>query len=129
MHAAMGPHITPASQMHEVFFNPSSLEALLEAGAVQMVTVYGVSAVGSIVKALRNCSTCRGLEIGDVVQEIKLDEKDKEGRAVVMAIGWKGPVCDEDKSKRGLKWWSKETTKLKPGAKVEMHNVKFKKCF
>jgi hypothetical protein len=125
----MGPHITPASQMHEIFFNPSALAALLEGDAVQMVTVYGVSAVGSIVKALRDCSTCKGLEIGDVVQEIKLDEADKAGRAVVMAIGWNGPVCDEDKKKRGLKWWSKEAAKLKPEAKVEMHNVKFKKCF
>jgi hypothetical protein len=31
--------------------------------------------------------------------------------------------------KRGVKRWSKEATKLKPGAKVEMHNINFKKCF
>jgi hypothetical protein len=66
-------------------FNPSALAALLEGGVVQMATVCGASAVGSIVKALRDCTTCKRFEISEVVQEIKLEEADKEGRAVVKA--------------------------------------------
>lgn len=127
IHGVIGPHITVASQMHEIFFNPSALVNLLEGGVVQMITVYGVSAVESIVKALRECRSCKGFDIGDVVQEIKLDDADQAGIAVVMAVGWKGPVSDEDKVKPGAQWWSNEAAKLKPGAKVEVHNVNFKK--
>jgi hypothetical protein len=77
--------------------------------------------VGTIVAALNDCSTCRGVEGGEIVG----DEADK---TFALAVGWQGPVSEEDQVKRGAAWWASEAAKLGPGAKVEMHEVKFMKC-
>jgi hypothetical protein len=49
--------------------------------------------VGTIVAALNDCSTCRGVEGGEIVG----DEADK---TFALAVGWQGPVSGGPGEKR-----------------------------
>jgi hypothetical protein len=135
IYTAMDSQLAAPPLMHNVAFGSSGLKALLEGGIMQIVTVEGVSVgingseVRTIVAALIGSSTCRGVEIGEIVGDSKQEGADEVGKTFVVAIGWKGPVTEEGKTKRGAEWWSREGAKLGSGAKVEMHEVKFIKCF
>lgn len=124
----MGPHLAAPPLMHNVAFDSSGLKALLEGGTVQMVTVEGVSVgvegneIGTVVAALNICSTCNGVEVGGIVG-------DEAAKTIVLAVGWQGPVSAEDQAKRGAAWWADEAAKLGPASKVEVHEVKFTKCY
>jgi hypothetical protein len=126
IYTAMGPHLAAPPVMHNVAFDTSGLKTLLEGGTMQMVTVEGISIgekgkeVGTIVAALNDCSSCRGVEVGEIVGAPK---------TFVIVIGWEGPVSEEEEVKRGAEWWTNKAAKLELGPKVEMHNVKFVKCY
>jgi hypothetical protein len=97
IHAAMVPHLAALPQIHNFAFNPSALATLLEGEMVQMITIEGVSVgvkeseVRTVLTALRSCSTCKRVEIGELVEETE-PEANKVGRTIVVAAGWQGPV-------------------------------------
>jgi hypothetical protein len=128
VYAATGLHLATPPVMHNLAFHPSGLKALLEGTIMQMVTVEGVSVslkwreVGAIVAALNGCLTYRGVEVGEVVG-------DKAAKTFVLATGWQGSASEDDQVKRAAEWWTNEAAKLEPGTKVEVHEVKFTKCY
>lgn len=128
IYAALDPHLAAPPLIHNVALEPFGLKTLLQGNTMQMVTVEGVSVgvkrgeVGAIVAALNGCPTCRGVEVGETVG-------DDATKTSILAAGWQGPVSEEDQVKRGAEWWMNEAAKLGPEAKVEMHEVKFMKCY
>jgi hypothetical protein len=85
IHAAMGPHLVAPPQIHNVAFNPSALSTLHEGEMVQMITIEGVSVdvkaseVRTVLTALRSCSTCKGVEVGELEGETGPEEANKVG--------------------------------------------------